>query len=140
MGIDGRRRGGWRELSVVASMALLFLSGCASLQDAQLPSGVAVERVASAHAEITHVRVRVTAAGTMVEGELRPIPVGRFEPPGVVTVEILDAGGVSLGHSHGDYHRSGQPVKPLQRFVFTVVVPGQLPERGTVRVTHQAEP
>ena len=121
----------------LGGMALLlaaFIGGCSSFAiDLDITDRVRVERVDSANARVTTVRVRDHDGQLTVSGRLKKRRGDRGWIPGHLHIDVLDHGGAVLARMTADYYRLSAKQstsafrKPLDVSTDQVVI---------VRVTH----
>jgi hypothetical protein len=129
-----RLRGRLGVLSLAVAAAAM---GCASLASDLVGQGaVTVEYYPSRYsAHWSHVAVRRSESGTAISGEFHKRSLHRGKLSGHADIEVVSPDGSLLAQTTAPYGY-GSTTGKVQRAGFSTVLPVQVPEGGTVRVTH----
>lgn len=128
----------WRARLGVLSLAVVAAAiGCASLAPDLVRQGaVTVEYQPSRYsAHWSHVAVRRTESGTVISGEFHKRSLHRGKLSGHADIEVVSPDGSLLAQTKAPYGY-GSATGKIQRAGFSAVLPVQVPQGSTVRVTH----
>lgn len=115
--------------------ATLIVTGCATTRENIADAGkVTVEAIDSQRTEVANVRVYEEAGEVIVTGKLRRKGFFTYAGEGHVDITIVGSDGQTIqqvSHMYAPHH-----ITRFQSGSFKVRIPGDLPEKSTIRVAH----
>ena len=119
--------------SFIVFVALFSATGCSTINLVKEQSDIAIERVDSKSASISHAYLTRTDDQILLKGEIKRRLIGRGSLPGYLHVTLIDPQGQVIMEADIDYMRRN--VKSSIA-TFRALLPVDLAPGSTVQLTH----